>query len=182
MKTEKNTLKEKAQSYGLQSLSDKELFTLLNHKGEPKDFYTSTQYKAMKEAVRRETIEPQYKITTSKDAYNRLSFLEGQDHEQFWAIYLRRNNTIIKDSFISKGDIAGTVVNIKAILSEAILLKASAIILAHNHPSGQIKPSSQDVAMTTQIKGAAKLIDVEVLDHVIIGNKDFYSFADNGIL
>ncbi|MBK9800704.1 MAG: JAB domain-containing protein [Bacteroidetes bacterium] len=98
-------------------------------------------------------------------------------------IYLRRNNTIIKDSFISKGDISGTVVNIKAILSDAILLKASSIILAHNHPSGEMKPSSADISITTQIKSAAKLIDVTLLDHVIIGLKsEFYSFADNGIL
>ena len=181
MKT--SELKERANSYGLQSLTDIELIWIAGFKGNQKDFYTSTQYKAMKEAVRRESHSPQIKIKTSMDAARRLTFLEGLDHEQFWCIYLRRNNTIIKDSFISKGDISGTVVNVKAILSDAILLKASSIILAHNHPSGEMKPSSADISITTQIKSAAKLIDVTLLDHVIIGLKsEFYSFADNGIL
>ena len=182
MRTEKNQLQEKVATYGLQSLSDSELFTLLGYKGEPKNFHASTQFKAMKEAVRRQEIEPQYKITTSKHAFDRLSFLEGLDHEQFWCIYLRRNNTVIKESFISKGDISGTVVNIKAILSDAILLKASAIVLSHNHPSGEMRPSAQDVKITTQIKQAATLIDVNLIDHIIVGNKEYYSFADNSIL
>lgn len=181
MKT--SELTERANSYGLQSLTNIELISLAGFKGDQKDFYTSTQYRAMKEAVRRESHSPQVKIKTSMDAAKRLTFLEGLDHEQFWCIYLRRNNTIIKDSFISKGDISGTVVNVKAILSDAILLKASSIILAHNHPSGEMKPSSADISITTQIKSAAKLIDVTLLDHVIIGLKsEFYSFADNGIL
>ncbi len=182
MKTQKIILSEKATTYGLQSLTDKELFTLLGFKGDTKDFFKSPQYKTMKEAVRRQDTEPQTKITQSQHAYERLSFLEGLDHEQFWVIYLRRNNTIIKDSFISKGDISGTVVNIKAILSDAILLKASGIILAHNHPSGEMKPSSADITLTTKIKNAAQLIDVNLLDHIIVGNKEFYSFTDNGIL
>jgi len=182
MKTEKNILSEKASAYGLQALTDKELLTVIGYKGELKTFYNSQQYKAMKEAVRRQDIEPQTKITTSKDAYTRLSFLEGQDHEQFWCIYLRRNNTIIKDAFISKGDVSGTVVNIKSILSDAILLKASCIILAHNHPSGEMRPSSADITITNKIKEAAKLIDVSLIDHIIVGNGHFYSFADEGIL
>lgn len=180
MKPEKLLLKEKATAYGLQSLSDKELFTLLNYKGEPKDFFTSPQYNAMKEAVRRYETAPQIKITKSQDAFKRLSFLEGLDHEQFWCIFLNRRNVIIKDSFISKGGMNGTVVDVRIILKEAIQLKAHGIILAHNHPSGDPRPSSEDMSITKRFKEAAKLMDITLLDHIIIGDNTFCSFADEG--
>ena len=180
MKTLKQELKEKSISYGLQSLSNEELIKLIGFKGE--DFYTSHEFKAMKEAVRRTEIKEQFKIKTSKDAYTRLSFLENTDHEQFWCIYLRNNNTIIKEEFISKGGLTGTVADCRIILKNAIILKATAIVLSHNHPSGNLQPSSADITLTKNIQNGAKFLDIIVVDHVIVGNGNFYSFADNGIL
>lgn len=180
MKTEIKLLKEKAEAYGLMALSDKELIQILGYKGEPKDFFTSSLFLTMKEAVRRLYVTESTKITKSKDAYYILSFLEMQDHEQFWAIYTNRANRVIKTQLISKGGTTGTVVDIKIVLKHAIQLKASGIILAHNHPSGNMRPSQEDLNITKRLTEAAKFIDTAILDHLIIGNNEYYSLADNG--
>jgi len=112
-----------------------------------------------------------------------LSFLEGYAHEEFWVIYLRQNNTIIKMQQQSKGGISGTIVDIRLILKDAIMCKASAMILAHNHPSGELRPSQQDKEITDKIKQAAKLMDIKLLDHMIIsGTKGYLSFCDEGLI
>lgn len=177
---EKRLLQDKSISYGFPALSDKELQHIIGYKGE--DFYNSYEFKAMKEAVRRFEIKDLKKITSSKDCYEYASFLETIEHEEFWVMYLNRANFIQKFEFISKGNTTGTVVGTKEVLKQAIMLKSSAIILMHNHPSGAIKPSSQDESLTKQIKEAAKLIDVSLIDHVIVGKNNYFSFADEGIL
>jgi DNA repair protein RadC len=186
MKTPKQILREKAAAYGLKALTDAEILNVLNYKGNIDEFYSSQEFKAMHEIVRRREVKEIVKIKSSIDAYNILKHLENINHEQFWVIYLKRNNQVIKDEFISKGDISGTVVNVKAILKSAINLNASGIVLAHNHPSGEVRPSSADVAITKKIKDAAKLMDIDVIDHVIIGDGQqftkYYSFADEGII
>ena len=186
MKTAKQVLREKAATYGLKALTDNEILNILNYKGDADDFYGSQFFKAAKELLRRQEAKEIVKIKTSGDAYNLLSHLEGNNHEQFWVIYLKRNNQVIKDEFISKGGIAGTVVDVKLILKTAINLEASGMVLCHNHPSGEMRPSSADIEITKKIKEAAKLMDINILDHVIIGNGQnftkYYSFSDEGII
>jgi DNA repair protein RadC len=183
MKTLKQTICENAENYGYVSQSDNDLLKLINYKEDVTSFYNSIQYRAYKELIRRKVTEPQIKITSSQTLYEKLSFLEGYAHEEFWVIYLRRNNTIIKMQQASKGGISGTIVDIRLILKDAILCKASALILAHNHPSGELKPSQADREITEKIKQGAKIMEIAVLDHVIIsGTGGYFSFCDEGIL
>lgn len=123
------------------------------------------------------------KITSSKTAYQlfqkRLSDLP---HEEFWLLILNRANQVLKEEFISKGGISGTIVDIRLICKSAIENNASGIIIAHNHPSGQIIPSKQDKEITIKLKSALILFDVTLLDHLIIGDLNYYSFADENLL
>lgn len=129
------------------------------------------------------SIEKKAKITSSKDAYNSISTeLSDLPHEEFWVIYLNRNNEIIKKENISKGGVSGTVADSKIIFKRAIELLASAIILCHNHPSGSLKPSNADIQLTKKIKGASIILDTPVLDHLIIGEKAYFSFADENLM
>jgi len=123
------------------------------------------------------------KITSSKTAYQlfqkRLSDLP---HEEFWLLILNRANQVIKEEFISKGGINGTIVDVRLICKSAIENNASGIIIAHNHPSGQILPSKQDKEITIKLKSALILFDVSLLDHLIIGDLNYFSFADENLL
>jgi DNA repair protein RadC len=130
-----------------------------------------------------ETVEEKIKITSSKLAYNILkSKLSDLPHEEFWVLYMTRSNTIIKAECVSKGGVSGTVVDVRLILKPAIECLASSIILAHNHPSGNLKPSQEDIYLTKKIKEASKLVDINLQDHLIIGDQAYLSFADEGIL
>jgi DNA repair protein RadC len=95
---------------------------------------------------------------------------------------LARNNKVIARKKISEGGIAGTVVDFKIIFKYAIENLASQIVLCHNHPSGNTKPSDADITITKKLKEAGKIIDVGIIDHIIIGHNNFYSFADEGII
>jgi DNA repair protein RadC len=103
-------------------------------------------------------------------------------HEEFWVILLNRANAVIKKELISRGGISGTVADIRLILKTAIENLASSIILLHNHPSGQLKPSKEDLDLTKKIIEGAKLLDISVFDHIIFCQKDYFSFADNNLL
>jgi DNA repair protein RadC len=121
------------------------------------------------------------KISGSQDAYHQVKhLLEDLEHEEFWILNLSRNNTIINLICISKGGISGTVVDPKIIFNQALEVKSSGIILFHNHPSGNLQPSSQDIALTQKIQQAGQLLDIQVLDHIIVAGKRYYSFADEG--
>lgn len=102
------------------------------------------------------------------------------DHEEFWVVLLNRANHLIKRVRISQGGLAATVVDARIIIREAILSKASSIILFHNHPSGNLTASAQDIALTKKLKDAANYFDINVLDHLIIHNDRYYSFCDDG--
>jgi DNA repair protein RadC len=122
-------------------------------------------------------------IQSSKDAFEVINpVLSDLPHEEFWAIYLNRRNEVIKKEFISKGGVAGTVADIKIIFKIALETLSSAIILCHNHPSGNLKPSQADIHLTKKIKETGNIMDVLVVDHLIIGEKNYYSFADKGTL
>lgn len=123
------------------------------------------------------------KITSSKIAYQILSKkISDLPHEEFWMLLLNRANQVVKEEYLSKGGIAGTVVDVRLICKSAIENSASGIVIAHNHPSGQISPSEQDKQITKKIKDALKILEISLLDHLIIGDRQYFSFADEGIL
>ena len=123
------------------------------------------------------------KIKSSEDAFHLLyAELSDKTYEEFWVLMLDRANQVIKKINISEGGMAGTVADPKKIFKMALDSNASSIILAHNHPSNNLKPSQNDIDLTKKLKGAGKLLDVEVLDHLIIGNDSYYSFADESMI
>ena len=123
------------------------------------------------------------KITGSKDAADFFMPLLGDlSHEEFWIMLLDRGNKIIDHFMISQGGLSGTVIDVRIILKRAIEKLASSIILCHNHPSGTMQASEADLKITKKINDAAKLMDISVLDHIIIGQNHYLSFADEGIL
>ncbi|HUM50169.1 MAG TPA: DNA repair protein RadC [Chitinophagales bacterium] len=125
----------------------------------------------------------QNKIITSKDVFQMMSpILSDLKHEEFWVIYLNRNNRFISKQKISSGGVAGTVSDPKIIFNMALKELASSIILCHNHPSGNTKPSEQDIFLTKKIKQAGDFLDIKLLDHIIIAHQQFTSFIDSGLL
>jgi DNA repair protein RadC len=123
------------------------------------------------------------KITSSLDAYNLLyADLSDKYHEEFWILLLDRANKVIRKVNISEGGLAGTVADPKKIFTLALEQHASAIILAHNHPSNNLVPSTNDTELTKKIVSGGKQLDISILDHLIIGNDRYYSFADEGIM
>lgn len=122
-------------------------------------------------------------ITQSSDAAGCFRpLLEDLNHEEFWILLLNRSNTVIDKIMISQGGLAGTVTDVRLILKMAIEKLASAMILCHNHPSGNVQASEADHKITRKIKDAAALMEISVLDHVIIAQDKYLSFADEGIL
>ncbi len=130
-----------------------------------------------------EGMEEKQKIVSSKQAYDVLkSKLSDLPYEEFWVIFMSRRNTIIKTECISRGGISGTVVDVRLILKPALENLASGIILAHNHPSGNLKPSNDDILLTKKVKEASKLMDIILQDHLIVGDNNYLSFADEGLI
>ena len=123
------------------------------------------------------------KITSSNDAYMALlPKLQDLNTEEFWVLMMNRQNEIIELKQISVGGVAGTVVDPKVIFKHALQSLASGIILSHNHPSGNLKPSKADIAITKKLKSAGESLEINVLDHLIISEQGYYSFADEGIM
>ncbi|MCU4174507.1 RadC family protein [Carboxylicivirga sp. N1Y90] len=121
------------------------------------------------------------KITSSQDVFNIFNPILGDlPHEEFWILLLNRSNKILTRYKISQGGIAGTVIDVRLILKTAIDNLASSIILCHNHPSGNKVPSDMDKTITTKLKEAGKIMDIPVLDHIIVTEDSYYSFADEG--
>jgi len=122
-------------------------------------------------------------ITTSKDAFEILHpHLADLVHEEFFVLMLNRANDVIKKHEISKGGVAGTVVDPKLIFTAALEHRASNIILCHNHPSGHPNPSPEDIKLTKKLSEAGKMMEINVLDHIIIAGNLYYSFADEGLM
>jgi DNA repair protein RadC len=122
-------------------------------------------------------------ISSSKDIYELFVSLIGDlPYEEFWILFLNRSNKLIDRSKVSQGGISGTVIDNRLILKSAIEKLASGIILCHNHPSGNKQPSTNDIDITKKLTEAGKLVDINILDHVIIANNSYFSFADEGLL
>ena len=123
------------------------------------------------------------KITNSRDAFDFVQpYVEDLSYEEFWVLYLNRSNRVIDQKKISQGGVSGTVIDVRIILKHAIEKLASSLIISHNHPSGNLQPSESDIQITKKIKDAAKFHDFQVIDHIIICDQSYFSFADEGIL
>jgi DNA repair protein RadC len=123
------------------------------------------------------------KITSSSSVFELMQPVIGElQHEEFWIIYVNNSNKVIQKNQLSKGGITGTLVDVRLVLKNALEVGATGLILAHNHPSGTLKPSEADKQITQKLKAAAQSLDIKVLDHLIITEKAYFSFADETIL
>ncbi|GAA4240069.1 DNA repair protein RadC [Winogradskyella psychrotolerans] len=123
------------------------------------------------------------KITSSRSVFDVMQPVIGDlPHEEFWILYLNNSNKVIQKNQLSKGGITGTLVDVRLVLKNALEVGAVALILCHNHPSGTLKPSQADKAITQKLKVAAQSLDISVLDHLIITENAYYSFADENSL
>ncbi len=123
------------------------------------------------------------KITSSKSIFELMQPILGElPHEEFWIIYLNNSNKVISKSQLSKGGITGTMVDTRLVFKSAIENGAVSVILVHNHPSGTLVASEADKQITRKIKLAGESLDIKVLDHLIVTETNYFSFADEGIL
>ena len=123
------------------------------------------------------------KISSSNSVFEVLQPILGDlPHEEFWILYLNNANKIIETFQISKGGITGTLVDVRITLRKALELGAVSLILAHNHPSGNLNPSEADKQLTQKLKTAAESMDIKILDHLIVTEKSYFSFADEGLM
>ncbi|MCC7298840.1 MAG: DNA repair protein RadC [Bacteroidia bacterium] len=132
-------------------------------------------------ARRKMAREEKTKISCSRDAYEILSpRIEDLNVEEFWVLLLNRANMVLKTVKLSEGGVTGTVVDTGNLFKIAILENAKGMVLCHNHPSGNLKPSAEDISITRKIKQAGQLFDIFVMDHIIVTSQGYYSFGDNG--
>lgn len=139
---------------------------------------------ALELGVRRSMAENKKEvILSSRDIADYLKAqLEYKKHEVFAVVFLNRSNKVNHYEIISEGGITGTVADPRIILKKALEHEAVSLVLCHNHPSGSLKPSRQDEELTSKINEAARFFDIKVLDHIIVSNEGYYSFADSGLL
>lgn len=130
-----------------------------------------------------EEILEKVQVSSSNQVYEYIkSVLTDLPHEEFWIVLLNRANKIIGKQLIGRGGVSQTTADVKVIFKKSIDKLASAIILAHNHPSGNLKPSPSDISLTKKVVEGANLLDLKVLDHLIIGDGNYLSFADEGLI
>lgn len=123
------------------------------------------------------------KVSSSRDVYVFFKpLLQDSSYEEFWIMLLNRGNKIINSICISQGGLSGTVADPKKIFKTALEQYAASVILCHNHPSGNIKPSESDIRLTQKLKKAGSFLDLPVIDHIILGDDSYFSFADEGLL
>lgn len=170
--------------YSLNALSDMSLRELSRIKGigQAKAIALLTAFELGKR-IRAEKVEESLQILNSRDVVNLMQDkIAHLDHEEFWAIYLSQANRILQTCQISKGGISSTGVDTRIVIQEAVLNKATQIILCHNHPSGSVRPSRADIQLTEKLHHAAELMDLILVDHIIIHKERYYSFVEEGRL
>ena len=122
-------------------------------------------------------------VRSSQEAYERLfSNLEGLLHEEFWVLFLNHGNRVLAVECFSRGSLSATVVDVRMILKKALELSSTSLILAHNHPSGNLNPSKSDKDLTRKIIESGQIMDIRILDHLILSSEGYFSFADEGLL
>jgi len=123
------------------------------------------------------------RISSSQDAYQVIApLLTDLYHEEFWLLLLNKANEVMARKILSTGGMAGTVADVKMVFKMALDTRAAAIIAVHNHPSGNLSPSQADIQLTKKIQDAGKILDLPLLDHLIVSERGYYSFADEGSL
>jgi len=128
-------------------------------------------------------VKEKKKIMSSRDLFDYFQPLASHlNHECFWVLFLNRANKIITEEKIGEGGVSGTVADPKKIFKKALEHQASSIICCHNHPSGNLVPSDADNQLTKKIKEGGKMLDINLLDHIIIGQNNYFSYADEGML
>ena len=169
--------------YGTKGLSkEKSVLELMNNTGLPK--VKATQVIACMELGRRIFYEDRSRVPTIKtpeEVFKYLSDMQKLTKEQFRGLYLNTRNRLIHDEVISMGSLNLSVVHPREVFRPAVEYGAAAVILAHNHPSGDPEPSTEDIKITKQLVEAGKLMEIEVLDHLIIGEEKFVSLKEKGI-
>lgn len=131
---------------------------------------------------RAEDVVELIKVTSSKMIFEIMQPIIGElPHEEFWIIYLNNSNKVISKSQLSKGGITGTLVDVRLVFKTALEMGATGLILCHNHPSGALIPSDADKQITKKLKLAGDSLEIKVLDHLIVTEKSYFSFADEGI-
>ena len=168
----------------LNKLSEKTLHELSNIKGigQAKAISLLSAFELGKR-IRAEEVEECLQIRNSTDVVNLMQDkIACLDHEEFWAIYMNQANRILNTVQISKGGISSTPVDTRIVLQQAVLSKATQLILCHNHPSGNVNPSRSDIQLTERIHKAAKLMDLNLVDHIIVHKQQYFSFVENGRL
>jgi DNA repair protein RadC len=122
-------------------------------------------------------------IKSSKAIFNMMQPLIGElQHEEFWIVYLNNSNKVLHKEQLSKGGLTGTLVDVRMVFKKGIELFSTAIILCHNHPSGKLQPSQADKSITSKLKLAGETLDIKVLDHLIITENAYFSFADENLI
>lgn len=124
--------------------------------------------------------ETKPKISSSKQAYELMKpHLSDLPYEEFWVLYLNRANQLITKEIIGRGGISGVYVDKRLVMKQALQFMASSIVLIHNHPSGNLEPSQQDIKITIEIRDAGKMLEINVLDHLIFTDNGYFSFAED---
>tara|TARA_B110000196_G_C21064936_1_gene624348 strand:- start:211 stop:897 length:687 start_codon:yes stop_codon:yes gene_type:complete len=122
-------------------------------------------------------------VSSSKDAYDLMKpLLEDLEVEQFWVLYLNNANKVLDKFRISQGGMTATIVDVRVLLKKALELNSTGIIVCHNHPSGTLRASEADCKLTEKVKVSAKLMDIQLLDHIIVTDQSYFSFADEGMI
>lgn len=165
----------------LSLLSIKDL-TKFKGVGEAKAISIATALEIGNRKSQQEVLERQ-QISSSKDAFEILQpHLSDLQTEEFWAIFLNHQNKILYKMCLFRGGIASSVADVRVVFKTALEHFSTQIIVAHNHPAGSLKPSKEDIYITQKIKDAGKLLDIDLLDHLILTQNNYYSFKDEGIL
>lgn len=128
-------------------------------------------------------IREKIRISGSQDVFQLFQpLIADLPHEEFWVLFMNRSNRVIDNKRISQGGISGTVIDVRLILKNALDRLASSMILCHNHPSGNLKPSDADIKITSKISEASRSMDIQLLDHIIIADNSYFSFSDEGMI
>jgi len=132
---------------------------------------------------RQENALERKKIASSKSVFELMQPIIGElSHEEFWVLFLNNGNQVIAKNQMSKGGMTDTLVDVRLVMKMALEVGAIALILAHNHPSGALKPSDADILLTKKLKIAANSMDIRLLDHLIVTENAYFSFADEGMI
>ncbi|MFC2080724.1 DNA repair protein RadC [Bacteroidota bacterium] len=174
----------KQSNNNLQELGRRGINDLVKHNGMgPVKAITIVAALELGRRRKKSELQEKIRISGSQDVFVLFQPVLGDlSHEEFWVLLVNRSNRVIDNIRISQGGISGTVIDVRLILKNALDRLASSLILCHNHPSGNLKPSDADIKITSKISEAGKTMDIQLLDHLIIADNSYFSFSDEGLI